>query len=213
MTPKRAFALAAAAAFSSLIVAGCGAQREPEDAATDDPIPTADVELPRDVEQIRVRVDALYESWHGTTEDRQAADVVLAYELNGAFDECVEDAGYDQDWRATINTAVEWPALQPTRWLRDPMRLWSAPQLLSYADVSGDEDSDVADPKQHDAIDRCREENPSVSRPADLLFPPPLDALEAQWTKEITAAVWPITGNEDDYVACVSETAEVLRAA
>lgn len=209
MPTIRTLSLVTLTIAASALLTGCGEDR-PDAGGLDSVLPTRTVEVPKDVDQIRQDVDAFYQSWHGSLDDRQAADVVLAYELNGKFDECVEEAGFEQDWRDTINTAAEWPALQPTRWLREPMRLWSAPKLLQYREFGTDEDTDVTDPKHSEAIRRCRKENPPLSRPNDLLFPKPLDKLEAEWKQLTTGTVWPITGDEDAYVACLSKNAEVV---
>lgn len=95
---------AAAAVLVALLVGGCAAVqgsvsddgRSAEDGATAG-------EAPPRLEPWAAEAWDTYVSWAGSDDEHQAAEVLVAYAVNGGYSECMEAAGYPRPWQESIS--------------------------------------------------------------------------------------------------------------
>ncbi len=200
--------LAGAALIVFFFASACGQSGlEPEQEVAFESVGGSDTEATID------SIVESFERWHGTPFDRQAAEVVTQYSVNGAFSECMTKAGYPVSWQLLIVKAPEWPALGATRWLRTPMHSTIADPLREGATrqlaVEEDENEPVST-RQREQAEACRdgvEPDPQVID--EIGWPPGLDELSEEWNQVTAKAAFAVAGSEEDYVRCVRRNSAV----
>lgn len=205
-TMRRGLAAMVAAAMLVVLVAGCG--EAPEIAEPESPA------------RIQASVERTHRQWAGTTEDRDAAQVVRAYALNGKYSDCMAAKGYDGfDWRRGIDPAE--PSqdtgltglLEPfgTHQVRDEVLHKARAARYEYESNHPERFQPVWNDAVVAAIDKCLAKADSADdEELDALTEPDgLEDLTQAWydaaeTRKVL--LWDATSPEAaEYVACMTQ--------
>jgi hypothetical protein len=194
----------ALAALALATTAGCGRidGRHPVDAVATDPAGT---------EQIRSQAVALYERWAGSIEDRQAAEVVIAQELNGARAECMESKGYtDVPWELAIGSAPPVDPPASSGWLMKPMSGFYSDTLLAgaWSDRARLLMQRPLPPVENQASLDCDKVIPQAGDDEidQIRHPAAATELDSAWRKALTETV-SYLGDTEDYLTCLDRAA------
>ncbi len=156
------------------------------------------------------RADQVFESWAGTSEERQAAEAVIAYRLNGAFGRCMEERGYSRPWQdSMVPPSVQPDPLIYSLWAAGPMHGYYAQKVTngeegqrierasSYHAVGEEEDAELA----------CRKDNPAAGddEVSAIRNPQVVAQVERAWAKALEPVVV-AGGSPDDYEQCVADS-------
>ncbi|MFT3872734.1 MAG: hypothetical protein QM714_08825 [Nocardioides sp.] len=152
-----------------------------------------------------------YVSWAGSNDEHQAAEVLVAYALNGGYSECMEAAGYPRPWQESIS---------PPPVFKDGLlySFWAGGRRDGYFSqtvINGEigqrtelaENAVNAVGEEADAEMVCGEANPAASDSTVEGYrdPPVVSRLEHEWA-EALAPVLVAGGDPRDYDACIAET-------
>lgn len=182
-------------------LAACGTQQ----ASTAD---TAEVQVSVESSEVRSDASTLFYSWYGTDEDRAAAEVIVAHEVNAAAAECMTDKGYPLDWTQAIQNAAPVDPLGPSIWTNEPMgRIFSNPYLAATDAMHAEQEMNAgeADQGRADASNECRKQHPGASdRQVDAIrHPDGQEKLLEAWRDGLRSATSEF-GTYGDYQKCMS---------
>ena len=157
------------------------------------------------------RASAIFAAWAGSPEEQQAAEVVVAYMLNGKYSDCMDGKDYPRPWEASI---------MPPPVYKDPLlySFWAAGRLDGYFAqkvVNGE----IGQRQEHaaNAIDArgdeaaaelaCRREHPAASDGDvnEVRVPKVVEELSAAWV-EALVPVLVAGGDLDTYEKCIKDT-------
>lgn len=123
---RPARAAAALALAASALTTGCGAATSAVGDLDSEARSRLQLSADATPAEIRAAAQELADEWYGTVAQRQAAEVLVAHELNGARSDCMADQGFDWSWAQGLMPAVAEDPLGGSVWFAEPhARLWS----------------------------------------------------------------------------------------
>lgn len=187
----------AAVLIGGAVLAGCGSM--PASSPTPTSFDTADV---------RASAVTSYEQWAGSATARQAAEVVVAYRLNGAWSACMREHGLPSRWETAIAGVEPIDPLTGSLWLMRPharpyseralAMTWSARAqavLTSHLSESARQTAVACHAAVHeagdDAVDAIRE-------------PVGVRSLREKWNDAL-APIAERFGGEEAYLKCLDQ--------
>lgn len=204
---RRPYVLRVTAAFTCCgVLLGCGTQTATSEATEEQTLAT--VETSALSEEIRQDAESAFYQWYGSDADRAAAEIIVAYGLNGDEAKCMTEKGYEWDWRLAIQNAIPEDPLGPAIWTNEPMsRIFSNP-LRAAASFSRAEvvmNSSSLSEEQTAALRACEDEAHNLSEDEIEAVRSPLDQqrLMAEWREGLREATASI-GDYADYGRCMA---------
>jgi hypothetical protein len=145
---------------------------------------------------LHARADAIFESFNGTTRQRNASGALQAWALNGAMDDCMRAAGFPEwDWSSTRNIAPRTNALGPSVFFAKPLAHSYSNALRDMAEAVRAEQQlreEVLTPAEDAAVGACVEATPSTSDSvADAASTPKV-------VQELRSAWWAMLASLDE---------------
>lgn len=161
-----------------------------------------------DSASVQARADALYESFNGSTRERDAGAVLQAYALNGGMDGCMEAAGFPGwDWSMPRAKNPVNHGLETTTFFAPPLTLRHTDALLEAAPairadakartVTLNEDEDAA-------VGRCIETVPPTSDDSGVSSPATATQLREVWW-DMLDGLDTEYGDGAKYHSCIAE--------
>lgn len=165
-----------------------------------------------ELEPWAARARTLYASWAGTADEQQAAEVVVAHALNGAYSDCMADKGYPRPWQTSISPASVyedpllysfWAASRLDHYYSQKVINAEIGQRIEHAANSGEAQGD----DEAAAELACREENPGTSDDDVTAIRTP--AVAGELLKAWAEALAPVLvegGDIESYDTCIAES-------
>lgn len=163
------------------------------------------------VEPWAARARGTFAAWAGTADEQQAAEVVVAYALNGAYSDCMSEKGHSRPWQGSISPAPVYA---------DPLiySYWAASRLDGYYShkvINGEIGQRMeraanavnAQGEEAEAELACRTKNPAASdaEVSDTRSPEIARELLSAWADAL-APVVVAGGDFESYDACIRRT-------
>lgn len=200
---------------SVLLVAlvGCGQQHSDMSGVADlpaasstasDDAPWGQPDAPEN-KAIRDAATRSYSRWAGSLEMHQALQVVRAHQLNGAFSECLQKHGVNEDWRANISAphvrrfdkmsaALASPTWRPS----DSLPLQARAARSDAWELAYDPPPSTANVRHE-----CRDAHPAPGESGLSDGPEEYEVLEEAWRGRIGGATAQFL-DQQDVVECVT---------
>ena len=150
-----------------------------------------------------------YVQWAGTPTEHEAAEVVVAFEFNGEYSQCMAQRGYSRPWQNSIAPPPVYKRpLLVSFWAAGPSEGAALQEAINYEVGQRQElaaNSVEATGEEADAEADCREANPGASDDEIAATREPNTALLDAWTKSMQPVV-EAGGWFDPWEACMTES-------
>jgi hypothetical protein len=160
--------------------------------------------------QVRVDAQTLFERWHGTDEQRAAAEVLVAYRENGHTAHCMRAHGFHWDWSTSKQGVTPVDALGLTFWLAQPHALVNVRDMLAVnaARRAGVRMNSPVPrpPAEEKVLTHCVNSYQGISDDdvEALRRPPSTEKLMATWVDALSSITKGF-GSTQDYYRCMTK--------